>query len=160
MCMITHVAVVGILALTFKNLTAYSFIAIFAVSSFFMGMLENYIMPMFAAASDYGAWKTGNRLDGITMSIYSLTITSGVLIATFIRSGVLMAVNLDAVTAGGEITSAFVGGLGNLFSWIPFVMSLLSLVFVLLVPLNDKRIAQINEDIAAGITAKDSTLKL
>ena len=110
MCMITHVAVVGILALTFKNLTAYSFIAIFAVSSFFMGMLENYIMPMFAAASDYGAWKTGNRLDGITMSIYSLTITSGVLIATFIRSGVLMAVNLDAVTAGGEITSAFVGG--------------------------------------------------
>ena len=160
MCMITHVVVVGILALTFKSLTAYSFIAIVAVSSFFMGMLENYIMPMFAAASDYGAWKTGNRLDGITMSIYSLTITSGVLIATFIRSGVLMAVNLDAVTAGGEVTAAFVGGLGNLFSWIPFVMAILSLVFVIIFPLNDKRIAQINEDIEAGITAKDSTLKL
>ena len=159
MCMLTHVIVMLILALLFPTMGAYGWMAIFSVSSFFMGMLENYIMPMFAASSDYGAWKSGNRLDGVTMSIYGLTVTTGTLVATIIRTAVLNGVGLDAVVAGAAVTESFLSGLGLLFSWIPFVMSVISLVFVILFPLNDTRIAQMNEDLAAGRTAATSQYK-
>ena len=160
MCMLTHVIVMLILALFFTSMGAYAWMAIFSVSSFFMGMLENYIMPMFAASSDYGAWKSGERLDGVTMSIYSLTVTTGTLVATIIRTAVLNRVGLDAVVAGAAVTESFLSGLGLLFSWIPFAMSVVSLLFVVLFPLTDARMAQINEDLAAGKTAATSQYKI
>ena len=155
-CMTTHVVVMLVMAIFFNSFSAVSYMVIFAVSSFFMGMLENYIMPMFAASSDYGAWKSGNRLDGVTMSIYGLTITTGTLVATIVRTAVLNRVGLDAVVAGAAVTASFTSGLSLLFSWIPFIMSVISLLFVFVFPLNDKRIAQINEDLAAGKTAATS----
>ena len=159
MCMLTHVVLQLVIALSFKSLSVPAYLGLFGASSFFMGMLENYIMPMFAASADYGAWKTGNRLDGISMSIYSLTITTGVLLATIIRTAVLNKIGLDAVVAGGAITAAFSNGLTNLFTWIPFAMSVISLGFIALFPLNDKRIAIMNEDIKAGRTASESASK-
>lgn len=159
MCMLTHVIIMLIMALFFNSFNAISYMAIFAVSSFFMGMLENYIMPMFAAASDYGAWKSGNRLDGITMSIYALTITTGTLVATIIRTAVLNQIGLDAVVAGAAVTESFLSGLGMLFAWIPFGLSVISLLFVLIFPLTDTRIAQMNADMAAGKTAANSEYK-
>lgn len=158
-CMLTHVALQLVIALTFKSLGVVAYMCLFGASSFFMGLLENYIMPMFAASADYGAWKTGNRLDGISMSIYSLTITTGVLLATIIRTAVLNRIGLDAVAAGGAVTAAFTSGLSGLFTWIPFVMSVISLLFIVIFPLNDTRIAQMNEDIAAGRTASESAYK-
>ena len=159
MCMLTHVVLQLVIALSFKSLSVPAYLGLFGASSFFMGMLENYIMPMFAASADYGAWKAGNRLDGISMSIYSLTITTGVLLATIIRTAVLNKIGLDAVVAGGAITAAFSNGLTNLFTWIPFAMSVISLGFIALFPLNDKRIAIMNEDIKAGRTASESASK-
>ena len=158
-CMLTHVIVMLIMALFFNSFSAISYMAIFAVSSFFMGMLENYVMPMFAAASDYGAWKSGNRLDGITMSIYSLTITTGNMVATIIRTIVLNRIGLDAVVAGAAVTESFLSGLGVLFAWVPFGMSVISLLFIALFPLTDKRIEQMNADMAAGKTAATSEYK-
>lgn len=160
-CMTTHVIILAIIALTFKKLSAVSFIALFSCSSFFMGMLENYILPMFAASSDYGAWKSGNRLDGISMSVYTLTIKFGTLIATLIRTAVLVAADLDAVTAGGAVTTEFVSTMSNLFSWYPLglgIVALLILVFGF--NLNDERINKINDDLSKGISAKESTLSL
>lgn len=159
LCMATHVAMMLIIAVTFKSLSSVFFLCLIAVSSFFMGLLENYIMPMFAASSDYGAWKSGSRLDGITMSIYALTITTGTLVATAIRTGVLARIGLDAVVAGAAVSEAFLNGLAVLFGWIPFVMGCVSLLFVVIFPLNDIRIAQMNADIADGKTAATSAYK-
>lgn len=159
-CMLVHVILLAILAVFFKSLSAVSFTIIFGASSFFMGMLENYIMPMFAAASDYGAWKSGNRLDGITMSIYSLTIKTGTLVATTIRTAILVSANLDAVTAGGAVTAEFTSKLSLLFSWIPLGLGIVALlVLMFLFNLNDDRIKKINDDLSAGLTAATSSNK-
>ena len=161
MSMLVHVVLLAIIAVSFKGISTMTYIIVFGASSFFMGMLENYIMPMFAASSDYGAWKSGRRLDGISMSIYSLTIRTGSLLAAIIRTAVLVAANLDAVTAGGAVTDGFKSTLGLLHSWIPLGLGVLALlVLIFLFNLNDDKIAKINADITAGKTAATSDLKI
>ena len=160
-CMAVHVILLAVLAITFKTLPLMAFMIIFALSSCFMGMLENYILPMFAAASDYGAWKSGERMDGLTMSIYSLTIKTGTLVATSIRTAVLVAANLDAITAGGEVTADFISKLSFLYSWVPLGLGVAALlVLMFLFNLDDSRIKMINDDLKAGITAATSQNRL
>lgn len=156
-CMLVHVIVLVVIALTFKSLSVMGFIGLFAVCSLFMGMLENYILPMFAASSDYGAWKTGVRMDGLTMSIYGLTVQTGVVVSTALRTWVLVAADLDSITAGGAVTEHFINTLSVFWTWCPVALSLLSLAsLVFIFNLNDERIKNINDDLKAGIIAKDS----
>ena len=156
-CMAVHVVILVVIAITFSPSSMMLFMVLFGLSSLFMGMLENYILPMFAAASDYGAWKTGQRMDGLTMSVYSLTIKTGSLVATTFRTAVLVAANLDAITAGGAVTEQFVSYLSAFWTWAPVglaILSLLSLMF--LFNLNDTRIKNINDDLQAGVIAANS----
>lgn len=160
-CMAVHVVILAVIALTFNSLSLTAFIVLFALSSIFMGMLENYILPMFAAASDYGAWKSGQRMDGLTMSVYSLTIKTGTLVATTLRTAVLVAANLDAITAGGPVTEQFVSYLSAFWTYGPLVLGILSLlVLAFLFNLNDTRILHINEDLKAGIQASNSQYRI
>lgn len=160
-CMFVHVALLAVIAVTFRHVSLVVFMVLFALSSIFMGMLENYILPMFAAASDYGAWKTGQRMDGLTMSVYSLTIKTGTLVSTTLRTAVLVAANLDAITAGGPVTEEFVSYLSAFWTYAPLalgILSLLSLTF--LFNLNDTRIKNINDDLKAGILAANSQYRI
>ena len=155
--MAVHVLLSAVIALTFRKLPLTGFLVLFALSSTFMGMLENYILPMFAAASDYAAWKSGQRMDGLTMSVYALTIKTGSLVATSLRTAVLVAAGLDAITAGGAVTERFITGLSNFWTLGPLVLgiaSLLSLIF--LFNLNDERIKYMNADLKNGVIAADS----
>ena len=160
-CFLAHFALLVIIALTFKTLPLMAFMALFGLSSLFMGMLENYVLPMFAAAADYGAWKTGERTDGLTMSIYSLTIKTGTLVSTTIRTAVLVAAGLDGITAGGPVTDHFVNSMSAFWTWGPVALAALSLASLLFIfNLNDDKIAKINQDLKAGILAKDSAHKI
>ena len=155
--MAVHVLLSAVIALTFRKLPLTGFLVLFALSSTFMGMLENYILPMFAAASDYAAWKSGQRMDGLTMSVYALTIKTGSLVATSLRTAVLVAAGLDAITAGGAVTERFITGLSNFWTLGPLVLgiaSLLSLIF--LFNLNDERIKYMNTDLKNGVIAANS----
>ena len=159
-CMLVHVILLAVIAVTFRASSLMLFMVLFGVSSLFMGMLENYVMPMFAASSDYGAWKTGSRMDGLTMSVYSLTIKTGTLVATTLRTAVLVAANLDAITAGGAVTAEFVSILSAFWTYAPLALGILSLLVLAFVfNLNDQRIADINADLKAGILAADSAHK-
>lgn len=159
-CMMVHVGITAIIAVVFRSLSLTGFLVLFGASSFFMGMLENYILPMFAAASDYGAWKSGQRMDGLTMSIYSLTIKTGTLISTVLRTAVLMKAGLDAITKGGEVTEMFTSTLSTFWVMGPLVLAVMSLLCLMfIVNLNDDRIKSIGEDLKAGILAKDSAHK-
>lgn len=156
-CMLVHVVLLAVIAVTFSHVSLTVFMVLFALSSIFMGMLENYILPMFAAASDYGAWKTGQRMDGLTMSVYSLTIKTGTLVSTTLRTAVLVAANLDAITAGGPVTEQFVSYLSAFWTYAPLALSILSLLsLAFLFNLNDARIKNINDDLKAGILAANS----
>lgn len=159
-CMMVHVILLAVLAVTFKSLSPVMFIVIFGVSSLFMGMLENWILPYFAASSDYGAWKSGERMDGLTMSIYGLTIKTGTLFATTIRTAILVAANLDAVTAGGAVTAEFTNTMSLMYSWIPLILGVVALLILMFgVNLNDERIKWMNDDMKAGLTAATSSHK-
>lgn len=159
--MIAHVIMLAIIAVTFNkgsNLTL--FLILFGISSFLMGMLENYILPMFAASSDYGEWKTHERQDGLTMSCYSLTVKTGTLVSTTLRTAVLVAAGLDAITAGGAVTDKFINTMSTFWTMAPLgigILSLLSLMFIF--NLNDERIKNINDDLKAGIYAEASAHK-
>lgn len=155
-----HVGIMAIIAVTFKSLSANMFILLFGISSLFMGLLENYILPFFAASADYGAWKAGQRMDGISMSIYSLTIKTGTLLATTIRTAMLVAAGLDTVKETGVATAEFISTASTLYSWIPFGIGVVTLIILIFgVNLNDERIAKINADIAQGKTMAESDLK-
>ncbi len=159
-CMVAHVIVLAIIALTFRSLPLAGFMILFAISSLFMGMLENYVLPMFAAAADYGAWKSGERSDGLIMSIYSLTIKTGTLVSTTLRTAVLVAAGLDAITAGGPVTDHFINSMSTFWTVGPLALSLLSLAsLVFIFNLNDERIRLINEDLKAGILRSESQHK-
>lgn len=159
-CMLAHVVVLVIIAVTFKSLPLMGFMVLFGISSLFMGMLENYILPMFAASSDYGAWKTGQRMDGLTMSVYSLTIKTGTLVSTALRTYVLVAAGLDAITAGGAVSEHFINTMSTFWTLTPVVLSLLSLAsLVFIFNLNDEKIKYINEDLKAGVVYANSQHK-
>lgn len=160
-CMLVHTAILVLTAVFFKNMSLTTYLIFFGAGSFFAGMLENYIMPMFAASADYGAWKSGTRVDGVTMSIYSLTITSGVLFATIIRTAALNAMNYGAAVAvvdgGGQVPTEVYNGLSTLFTFYPAglaILSLLCLIFIM--PLTDDKLKKINEDLKAGKTKETS----
>lgn len=155
-----HIALLAVIALTFKSLSANVFILLFGISSLFMGLLENYILPFFAASADYGAWKAGQRMDGISMSIYSLSVKTGTLLSTTIRTAMLVAAGLDAVKESGVATPQFISTTSILYSWIPLGIGVLALLVLLFgMNLNDERIQKINKDIAEGKTMADSAVK-
>ena len=92
--------------------------------------------------------------------IYSLTIKTGTLISTVLRTAVLMKAGLDAITKGGEVTEMFTSTLSTFWVMGPLVLAVMSLLCLMfIVNLNDDRIKSIGEDLKAGILAKDSAHK-
>ncbi|MPW26151.1 MFS transporter [Alkalibaculum sp. M08DMB] len=146
---ICHIIFLGIITFTMKSLSANAFIILICGSSFFAGLLEAFIMPLFAGAADWGAWKYGKRQDGITMSIYSITITTGVLVSTVIRTFLMDRAGYDAAAyAAGEAPSAVVlNTLASMQSTLPFILSIICIAIVaFFYPLNDSKLAEIRDE--------------
>lgn len=154
-----QIVILFVATLFLRQFSAAAFIALFAVLSFFMGLVESFFMPMFASASDYCSWKSGVSMDGLNMSIYSLSITTGLLVSSTVSTAVLTKAGLDGVVANAVATETFLGGLNILYGWIPLGFACCSLLAFILFPLNGKRMAQVNEDLAAGKTAATSEYK-
>ncbi|MFZ7131822.1 MAG: MFS transporter [Eubacteriales bacterium] len=150
---ICHIIFLGIITLTMKSLTANTFIILICGSSFFAGLLEAFIMPLFAGAADWGAWKSGKRQDGITMSIYSITITTGVLVSTIIRTFIMERAGYNAAAyAAGEVpTTAVLNMLASMQSTLPFILSIICIAIVaFFYPLNDAKLAKIRSEMKSG----------
>jgi len=159
--MLAHVIVTAIIAVFFRSMPVGGFLVFFAISCFFMGMLENWILPMFAASADYGAWKTGQRSDNLVMSIYSLAFTPAFALPAIIASITLNSVDYTGFVASGAApTQSIIAAISSLFSWTPLIIACLSLACLLfLFNLNDKRIKAIQDDVAEGKTKATSELK-
>ena len=161
-CYVIHMIFLAAIAVTLPKQNVNLFIILFGCSSFFMGMLENWIMPSFAAASDYAAWKTGSRMDAFVMSIYGLSVTGSLTVTTLVSSAILNSVHYtEFVASGAAVTETIKKGMVTLYGVAPLVISCVSLAFLLFVyNLNDKKINAINADLAAGHTMKDGYLDL
>ena len=125
-----------------------------------MGMLENWIMPGFAASADYGAWVSGTRMDSFLMSIYTLSVGGSLFVTTFVGSAILNSVNYTAfVASGAAATPEIISGISLLWTWAPLGLACLSLLSLLFIyNLNDKRISAIQADLKEGKTKATSNI--
>lgn len=150
---VVQIIILLIATLTFNNLTTGMFIAVISCSSFFGGILETYIMPMFAASADYGAWKTGERTDGLSMSLFSVSVRIGMTLSTFVRTALLATAGYNAATYVNGVgpSQDVINTLINLQTVLPLVLAVVSIGLVaVLYPLNDKKLARIKAEIEAG----------
>jgi len=166
MAYVAHITFLVLMYLMFKPEGVNTFMILFGCSSFFMGMLETWVLPGYANAADYGAWKTGARMDTLTMACYNLSLTAchfvTTLVATFFLNSFDYTNWLKAYNEGtAQITPAVVGGLRNLYTLAPLGMAIIALLcYVFLFNMTDANLAKIHADLEAGKTAKDSEWKL
>jgi Na+/melibiose symporter-like transporter len=147
-----HIATLVVVVLTIRGLPLTGIIAILTVNQFFVGLLSAYVLPFFAAASDYGALKTGIRTDGLNMSTYVLALRVAVVIATSFRVGVLAKAGYDAAAyaAGAVHSAAVLSQLLNFQSLYPLALSIVGVALVtFLFPINDTKLKEIREELKA-----------
>ena len=148
MAMLSHVIFTAIIAVTFNSVPIPLFLVFFAASSFFMGMLETWVTPLFTACAEYGSWKTGTTMNALVMSTSALTITIGNALPPVIATALLR-------------PESYNRGLTLLFAWVPLVLSVVALLCLIFIfNLNDTKIRKIQEDLALGKTQATSDLKI
>jgi Na+/melibiose symporter-like transporter len=147
-----HIATLVVVVFTIRGLPLTGIIALLTINQFFVGLLSAYVLPFFAAASDYGALRTGTRTDGLNMSTYVLALRVAVVIATSFRVGVLARVGYDAkaYAAGAAPSAAVLNQLLNFQSLYPLILSILGVALVFfLFPINDAKLKEIKEELKA-----------
>ncbi|KPU44279.1 putative symporter YjmB [Oxobacter pfennigii] len=150
---VVHIIILGYMTLFYKGMSTGVFIIVAGAASFFAGVIEAYLMPMFAAASDWGMWKTGVRSDGISMAVFSLCITVATFFSTLIRTALLAAAGYDgaAYAQGAMPNEAVLNVIGNFQTLYPFILGIVAFGIVLFFyPMDDKKLAKIKEEIDAG----------
>ena len=132
-----------------QNVWGTIFIICFA--SFFNGMSDSFMQPLFAHGADYSAWKSGNKDYGLNMAVFGLSITTGVLVSTITRTAALSAGGFDsaALSAGAVVPDGVMSALHNLNTLYPLIICVIITAILLFVyPLNDRKVAEIQKKIA------------
>jgi len=135
-----------------QNVWGTIFIICFA--SFFNGMSDSFMQPLFAHGADYSVWKSGNKDYGLNMAVFGLSITTGVLVSTITRTAALAAGGFDsaALAAGAVVPAGVMSALHNLNTVYPLIICVIITAILLFVyPLNDKKVAEIQKEIAARV---------
>ena len=148
-----HVIFLAVLTMVIKSASVTVFLLLVALASFFAGSLEAYLLPMFAAAADWHAWKTGERSDGITMAVNGLTVRCASTFSTIIRTALLAGAGYDAAAyaQGAAPSEAVLGLLRNFQGLYPMLMGIVAFgIIQILYTLTDKKLAVIQEEIKAG----------
>jgi len=161
-----HVALTAVIFLTFSPDKYSLFAILFGASSFFMGMLETWVLPGYANAAEYGAWKSGARLDSLVMAIYNLSLTACHLVTTLVATAALNSFDYTNWLKAYNnkevgITDEVLTGLKNLFTLWPLILSVGALLaYIFLFNLNDKKMEMVHEDLKNGKTQATSEYKL
>lgn len=148
-----HVIFLAVLTALIKTASVPVFLLFVGLASFFAGALEAYLMPLFAAAADWHAWKTGERSDGITMAVYGLTVRCATTFSTIIRTALLAAAGYDAAAyaQGAAPSEAVIGLLRNFQALYPMMMGVVAFAIIqFFFPITDNKLAKIHDEIKAG----------
>lgn len=146
---------IALFALQIVNYTAFYFLqpgqlgAIFTleiVGSFFGAPLPVLMWAMYADTADYGEWKSGRRTTALVFSASTMSQKFGWALAAFLAFQLLQFVGFQAnVTPSAAVQ----GSLVRLMSIYPALLGLVSIVIFLFYPLTEKRMTEINADLAA-----------
>ena len=145
-----QIAVFAVLTLFLDSLNAVSYIALSGLANIFNGIAQSFLLPLFAAASDYATLKTGTRADGLNMSVYALAIKVGIALSTIIRVAILASAGYDAsaYAQGAVPTAQVLTQLANLQTLYPLILAAGAyLMLTLLYPITDAKLKDIKEQI-------------
>ena len=131
-------------------------IAIICAASFFNGMSDSFLMPLFAHGADYSAWKSGNKDYGMNMAIFGLAIRTGGFFsastrAAFLAAGGFVSAELTpaAMAAGAKVPDSVKIAIHNTNTLYPFFMCIaIILILIFVYNLSDKKVAEIQKEIA------------
>ncbi|HLP02161.1 MAG TPA: MFS transporter [Opitutaceae bacterium] len=110
------------------------------------GPLSALIWAMYADTADYGEWKSGRRATGLIFSASIFSQKEGWAIGAAVGLGLM---SLVGFKANVEQNADTLHGLRLLMSLIPAAFGIISILLVGFYPLNEKKVAQIGEDLKA-----------
>jgi len=125
----------------------YPLFALGVASEFFAAIMPTLFFSMLGDCADYAEWKNRRRATGLVYSAGTFINKAGGGFAGALILMVLAAYGydgMDASTIAGSIT-----GMKALMSWIPSAFAFAGAALMLLYPLNDARMKQIEEALAA-----------
>ncbi len=117
------------------------------------GTIAALLWAMYADTADYSDWKHGRRATGLVFSASTMTQKYGWAFAALFVGWML---DLSGFVANTEPNEAVKSNLTLMMSLIPAVFGFLSMVVISFYPLNDKKVAQIEEDLKARKAAEDA----
>ena len=103
---------------------------------------------MYSKAADYHQWKTGLSAHGFVMSIYVLPVEIGIAFSVIIIGIALNAIGYDPAAA--SLTASQLSGLKNLVLLIPGILFIIAAVIAALMPLSEKKIAEMELGLKAS----------
>lgn len=108
------------------------------------GPLSVLLWAMYADTADYGEWKKGRRATGLIFSASTMSQKFGWAFGAYVALTLMAQVGFQA----NEVQNTeSLKGLISLFSIIPAGMGILSMILLLLYPLNEKRVHEISTDL-------------
>lgn len=133
-------------------------IPILLVFSFFCGLCNSSGALSYGFVSDsieYGAWKVGNRQEGLAASFLSLAVKASTAVCGVLGVQMLAAVGY---VANQEQTASAVSGINFVVNMIPAICGVISLLPLFFYKLTEDRVSAIREDLDNGKTAATSNL--
>jgi len=123
------------------------FVAVNAIGYFCMGPTSALTWALYGDVADYGEWKFGRRSTGLVYSASLFAIKTGNLVGGFL---VLFFLALFGfVKEAPSQTSTALIGITLAFSLVPGIIALLKAIMLMIYPLDQRRVDQIERELAA-----------
>lgn len=121
-------------------------LALNALAQFCAGPTSALTWALYGDVADYGEWKFGRRSTGLVYSASLFAIKTGMVIGGFLLPLFLLCFGY---TKGVAPSSRALLGITLAFSIVPGAIALLKAVALLIYPLDQKRVDEIEQDLAA-----------
>ena len=137
------------LAFFFGN-TAISFTVLMCVGYVGYAFAHSSEAAFYTSVVDYTEWKRDKDLKPFMMTLFSLTPKIGTAVGSAVLGFGLVAIGFDA----NAVTAAASSGLRTLFSGLPAGIAIISVVAMLICPLSEKKVDQMQSELAARRAAR------
>jgi GPH family glycoside/pentoside/hexuronide:cation symporter len=153
-------AVTGVCFLTFYFLPRDRFdlfLAVNALGFFCMGPTSALTWALYGDVADYGEVKYGRRSTGLVYSASLFAIKTGNLVGGFLVLSFLALFGFDKEAATQKSTA--LAGITLAFSLVPGLIALLKAAMLMIYPLNQRRVDEVERELAARRAASSPELK-
>lgn len=121
-----------------------SFIILSGSANVFINIFTCVLVTLFARTADYGHWKYGIKADGTNMAVYQMSIQLAIICSSIVRGWLLTSVGFEA---NAPATPELAAGIINCMAFVG-VINCVGALLLFFVDLGDKRMKQIDEEIA------------